>query len=207
MALGKIAKIAGRWTRITLTEAERSHVLQELVEENAKEFDRCVEQAKKMSKEDWFNIAVVLFDKQGTAAFTALTEALDDKLYTLRNTPEERALDAQAEKKYQEATAEPSLIDKTIEKAEKEVAKEPEEERLGELSTKAEIPPAPPRDEVKEIDLPEPDKQTDKETKEAAGEVFGKEWDSEKKEFATEEKPKEKKKIEESHPNAFKEVD
>lgn len=240
MSLGKTVKIGYEWKRITLTEEERQRVMQALVEINAQEFKRCLDTAKNISKEDFFNIAVVLFDKQGIAAFTALSEALEIKVHRVKQTPQEKALEKQATEKAETQLAEPppapkperSAIDESMEKAEKEVAEKKEEgvqKDLKDIKEEVEkpplpTPPSPPERaeavdieekpkvttteeggvtyETREIDLPEPDKQTQEEAKEAADDVFGKEWDSEQGKLVDR-----KKTPAPSHPDAFKEVE
>lgn len=238
MSLGKTVKIGYQWKRISLAEEERQRIMQALVEVNAQEFKRCLETAKNISKEDYFNIAVVLFDKQGIAAYTALTEALEIKIHRLKNEgkppEEEEKIEKEAEKKAEEAMKEPPAppapertpLDKTYEKVQgtqsdlkavKEQVGEPPKEAP---ATPIPTPPAPERPEAvdiedkpevtteggvtyetREIDLPEPDKQTKAESKEAADEVFGKEWDAEQGKLVSR-----KKEPAPSHPDAFKEV-
>lgn len=221
MSLGKTVKIGYEWKRISLTDEERQRVLQALVEINSQEFKRCLETAKKISKEDYFNIAVVLFDKQGLAAYTALTEALEIKIHRLKNTPEDKKIEREASEKADKQLATPppappkpeekTPLDKTFEEVQGKreemtaIKNQVGEPNKADWEVSEDEEKQLPRDydqpeEIREIDLPEPDKQSKKESQEAANEIFGKEWDSEQGKLVSKKKPSP------SHPEAFKEV-
>lgn len=85
MGLSKVMKVDNQWKRVSLTPEEMQQVLENLIEFNASEFKRCLDVAEKIDKKDKFNIATVLFDKQGLASFTAMTEALEEKVNAIRD--------------------------------------------------------------------------------------------------------------------------
>ncbi|RLG45342.1 MAG: hypothetical protein DRN81_02130 [Thermoproteota archaeon] len=75
------AKIEGKFQRITLNEYELENVMTRLVKLNHKEFMRCLEKARATTDDTQsFQIALALFDKQGVASFTAVKDALENKI-------------------------------------------------------------------------------------------------------------------------------
>jgi hypothetical protein len=87
MALSKLVKINNQWKRISLDQEEMNVVMQNLVELNGNEFRRCMEMANKISekKDDIQAVTMALFDKQGIASFTAISEALEEKVNNIRD--------------------------------------------------------------------------------------------------------------------------
>jgi len=85
MGLSKVMKVGNQFKRVSLTPEEMQQVLENLIEFNANEFKRCLDVAEKIDKKYKFNIATVLFDKQGLASFTAMSEALEEKINAIRD--------------------------------------------------------------------------------------------------------------------------
>jgi len=91
MGLSRNLNIDGRWQKVTLTKEEKEETLERLADENASEFIRCVQKAQLVmqtnAKDETItlkDIVIPLFDKQPTASFTALQDALDEKIEELR---------------------------------------------------------------------------------------------------------------------------
>lgn len=91
--IGKNVRIGGKLDRITLTEDEEEEVMEELLKKNAKKMERCLEEGKRIvekyrGKGDYSinetDVALALFDKQATASFTVLSEAIEKKVMQLK---------------------------------------------------------------------------------------------------------------------------
>jgi hypothetical protein len=86
----KNVNINGVWTIVELTEDEKEKVLSKLLDSNMKELLRCRdavfgnEDFKEMDSPIKSEVIKLLFDKQATASYTALQEALDIKVKEMR---------------------------------------------------------------------------------------------------------------------------
>jgi len=122
--LSKNIMINGVWQRICLTDEETMDTFDKLLSNNINEFKRCERKArevKEFSEMPFAEITKMLFDKQATASFTALCDALDDKIYNMRNkTGQVKELDktGQIIPKYQHDDLQPSLIEREMKKQE-----------------------------------------------------------------------------------------
>lgn len=81
--IGKYTYVKGRQERLTLDDKEYDDLMERLLENNAKELERCLKKAKEICEKnkelDVFETAMTLFDKQATASFSAITDALQEK--------------------------------------------------------------------------------------------------------------------------------
>jgi enoyl-[acyl-carrier-protein] reductase (NADH) len=80
------AKIGGQFQRVTLNDYELDNVMTRLLKNNKKEFMRCLETARGLFSEDKdvLEVAKSLYDKQATASFTAVKEALENKIERMK---------------------------------------------------------------------------------------------------------------------------
>lgn len=75
-----------KYERVGLTEQETEEVMNDLLETNLNELERIINKVNKAKipvGKKW-DVIKTLFDKQGTASFTALNQALDDKVFRLK---------------------------------------------------------------------------------------------------------------------------
>jgi hypothetical protein len=119
----KNVNIGGVWSVVELTESEKDNVLSGLIESNLKELLRCMDALKSKDISDDFKkwITGMLFEKQATASFTALSDALDSKISEMRNSykrpelPKEKQTEieklVETELKTKPEIQKPSLID------------------------------------------------------------------------------------------------
>lgn len=84
---GKNVRIGGKWRRIELTKEEEVEVKKQLLKENIKEMERCINAGveiigniPEMKMESLEGIVLALFEKQATASYTALSDALEKKV-------------------------------------------------------------------------------------------------------------------------------
>jgi len=88
----KNAKVNGVWITVELTQEEKEKVLDELLIENAHHLRNCILKANELWKETPVadvlrrrNITKMLYDKQATASYSALSQALDRKVFQMKN--------------------------------------------------------------------------------------------------------------------------
>lgn len=86
----KNANIGGKWITVELNDEDKEKALEELLEGNIKELARCVEASETAfiaCKGALANTEIIrmLYEKQATASYSALSQALDKKLHNLRN--------------------------------------------------------------------------------------------------------------------------
>lgn len=186
MALSKLIKLGNEWKRVSLDTNEMQDVLTNLVEFNANEFQRCVSIAKKIDKKNTFNVATVLFDKQGLASFTAMSEALEEKINNLRDSKFGRKTEEAKLPEAPKPPEEPKEMEKkegtTSDQIEviKEEIKEPPKEAVIEPSPEPKpVVPEEPKEEVREIEVEEKKESPE----EVSQDVFGNAWNPEKGKF------------------------
>jgi len=175
MSLSKLMKIDNKWKRVSLNPEEMQQVLENLVEFNANEFKRCMDIAEKMDKKDKLKITMALFDKQGLASYTAMSEALEGKVNELKD------------KMYGKNE---SNFNKELEKTEPKPMEKNEGTSSEQIKAIKEQIKEPPKDVVKEAPKPEPEQKVetveleDEDSPEdVAEDVFGNEWNPEKGKF------------------------
>lgn len=88
--LSKTINIAGIWHRINLTEEETAEVMEKLLEKNCDILSKCEAKAQEYNKVmrsqlSYAEIVKMLYEKQSIASFTALSNALDDKSFNMKN--------------------------------------------------------------------------------------------------------------------------
>jgi hypothetical protein len=85
--ISKVAVLKGRYVRVYLDEAERNFVMNKLLEYNMAELDRIIKRLAKFNSNEMPPVEVVrsLFEKQGMSSFTALINALDEKVSMLKD--------------------------------------------------------------------------------------------------------------------------
>jgi hypothetical protein len=80
----KTVNIKGNWQRVALSEDEMDEVMGDLLELNIGELKRIKEMVKQDDSLDAEDVRI-LFERQGIASFTALANALDDKIQKLKD--------------------------------------------------------------------------------------------------------------------------
>ena len=90
MVTFKRAIIRGKYKSVRLSESEEENVLNELLDKNFKELERCTNKVLKeyhehTEKDIWRifelkEVVKLLFEKQAKASFTALSEEIDKKI-------------------------------------------------------------------------------------------------------------------------------
>lgn len=85
--ISKVAVLKGKYTRVYLDEAERNFVMNKLLEYNMAELDRIIQRLVKFNSNEMppVEIVKILFEKQGMSSFTALINALDEKVSMLKD--------------------------------------------------------------------------------------------------------------------------
>jgi hypothetical protein len=120
--LSKTINIAGIWNRINLTEEETAEVMEKLLERNCEILSKCEAKAHEYNKVmqshiSYAEIVKMLYDKQSIASFTALSNALDDKAFNIRNkVPTEKTETEMEEPEYHSQSKEPTTLDKMFDK-------------------------------------------------------------------------------------------
>jgi hypothetical protein len=73
---------------VKLTEDELESAMNELIEGNAKEIERCSEKAIELCRKDdnlkYGKVLTSLFDKQATASFSLINAKIDEKIQRMR---------------------------------------------------------------------------------------------------------------------------
>lgn len=122
--LSKNINVNGKWKRVELTEDETRDVLDKLLETNLNEMQKCEEKANDYNKNMSTNlshaqIVRMLFDKQATASFTAISSAIDEKAFR----PEKSEIQEENEEPEEEQEVEeppkphePTTLDKAFKK-------------------------------------------------------------------------------------------
>jgi hypothetical protein len=83
MQLGKNSNIQGKWVWISLTEEESKKALEEVLHENIEQTRNCVFRCSE--EEIGIEFTKIILDKQLTASFTALNNALDRKINAIKD--------------------------------------------------------------------------------------------------------------------------
>jgi hypothetical protein len=114
MKLARTINILGTWNRINLTEEETEEIIEKLLEDNCNILSKCEDKAKQYCKVmgsplSYLEIVKMLFDKTGIALFTALSNALDDKSFNMKNKIPDEKTEA-------EDSHEPSNLDRMFDK-------------------------------------------------------------------------------------------
>jgi hypothetical protein len=85
--ISKVAVLKGKYERVYLDEEERNFVMNKLLEYNMAELDRIIKRLVKFNSNEMPPVEIVkmLFEKQGMSSFTALVNALDEKISMLKD--------------------------------------------------------------------------------------------------------------------------
>lgn len=110
MKFGKNANIRGNWQWVQLEKEEIEEALDELLEYNNKFMEKCL---TKTSSE---TMASALFEKNGIASYTYLTQVLEQKIAKLKqkNFFNKNAKNNKTENKPQKDDGKKSLLDEAI---------------------------------------------------------------------------------------------
>lgn len=113
-----------KYHRVGLDSKEREEVMNNLLEENLNELMRIIGKIKdsKIPEQNKWEVVKALFNKQGTASFTILNQALDDKVFKLKESAVKKPVKIHESSKELGKTQKPkgkSLIDKAFDKHEK----------------------------------------------------------------------------------------
>lgn len=190
MALAKTTKINGEWVKVSLSLDEINQAMDNLRQFNTNELKRCMEIAKEeLSGKSAIMFAGMLFEKQGMSSFTALTEAIEEKIDMLKTgiTKEfkPKTVPIKKEIKKESFIDDDDDEDEMTEEDAKAMMKsidadklkdELDDEEINELKRELDKRNlAPGRTSI--------DKIMDKETDQVSNDIFGKEWNQEKKRF------------------------
>jgi hypothetical protein len=93
MRFGKNANFAGRWQFVDLNDEEVEQAHKELIENNMRELQRCVDTAVMdakgsehiIEKSDIMIVALALAEKQMTASFSFINNVLDRKIAAMKD--------------------------------------------------------------------------------------------------------------------------
>ena len=93
--LGKIVNIEGKYQWIELSKGEIEETMNNLIKRNTDEVDRIVDVVdniliKTNPKIERWDLIKMLFEKQGMASFTALSNALDEKIFIMKQKETEK---------------------------------------------------------------------------------------------------------------------
>lgn len=86
--LGKVSNIEGNWIRIELNKQEYDKIMNQLLETNMREIERIAKKigsSESFTDEERLDIMAILADKQCMASFTAINNALDNKIHLIKN--------------------------------------------------------------------------------------------------------------------------
>jgi len=123
--IGKQIQLKYEWKWVELTDKELNRVLDKLLDSNIRELERVINRVVGrggvIRDMEFSDVVKMLFDKQATASFTVINNALDKKIFMLRQRAYKKIDNEWVKKKVEEGFKQPerkpekSLIDKAFE--------------------------------------------------------------------------------------------